>query len=104
MHKISQMEKDIASFEYEPSILFLEPKTSNEEENKGNTDGVGLSNTRIKKEEPRDLRGGKDSLQRQASGKTYVVTLALGSRPRQGLAKVWAKREARELHLMLPRV
>jgi hypothetical protein len=26
----------------------------------------------------------------------YVTTLALGSRPRQGLARVWAKREARE--------
>ncbi len=34
----------------------------------------------------------------------YVVTLALGSRPRQGLARVRAKREARESHLMLPGV
>ncbi len=59
MHRISQMENDIPSFEYKPSILSLEPKTSNEEENKGNTDGAGLSSTRIKKEELRDLRGGK---------------------------------------------
>jgi len=31
-----------------------------------------------------------------------VTTLALGSRLRQGLAKVHAKREARESHFMLP--
>jgi hypothetical protein len=30
-----------------------------------------------------------------------VTTLTLGSQPRQGLVKVWAKREARESHLML---
>jgi hypothetical protein len=34
----------------------------------------------------------------------FVATLALGSRPRQGLARVQAKREARESHLMLPGV
>jgi hypothetical protein len=34
----------------------------------------------------------------------FVTTLALGSRPRQGLAKVWAKNEAQESHFMLPRV
>ncbi len=33
-----------------------------------------------------------------------VATLALGSRPRQGLAKVRAKSEAQELHFMLQRV
>jgi hypothetical protein len=33
-----------------------------------------------------------------------IVTLALGLRPRQGLARVRAKREAQESHLMLPRV
>jgi hypothetical protein len=33
-----------------------------------------------------------------------VVTLALGSQPRQGLARVRAKREAQESHLMLARV
>jgi len=31
-----------------------------------------------------------------------VTTLALGSRPKQGLAKVWAKKEARESHFMSP--
>jgi hypothetical protein len=30
-----------------------------------------------------------------------VITLALGSQPRQGLAKVQAKSEARESHFML---
>ncbi len=30
-----------------------------------------------------------------------VTTLALGSRLKQGLARVWAKREAQESHLML---
>jgi hypothetical protein len=34
----------------------------------------------------------------------YVATLALGSRSKQGFAKVWAKNEARESHFMLPRV
>jgi hypothetical protein len=33
-----------------------------------------------------------------------VATLALGSWPRQGLVKVWAKYEAQESHFMLPRV
>jgi len=34
----------------------------------------------------------------------FVTTLALGSWPRQGLAKVRAKYEAQESHFMLPRV
>jgi hypothetical protein len=33
-----------------------------------------------------------------------IVTLALGLRPKQGLAKARAKREARESHFMLPGV
>jgi hypothetical protein len=33
-----------------------------------------------------------------------VATLALGLWPRQGLARLWAKKEDRELHLMLMRV
>jgi len=40
-----------------------------------------------------------------ASWKSFIVaTLALGSRPRQGLARFWAKKEARELGRMLPGV
>jgi hypothetical protein len=34
----------------------------------------------------------------------FITTLALGSRPKQGLARVQAKKEARESHFMLPRV
>jgi hypothetical protein len=33
-----------------------------------------------------------------------VATLALGLRPRQGFATVWAKREVQESHFMLPGV
>jgi hypothetical protein len=32
-----------------------------------------------------------------------VVTLALGSQPRQGLSRVWANSEAQESHFMLPK-
>jgi hypothetical protein len=35
-------------------------------------------------------------------GSDNVTTLALGSRPRQGLAKVRVKSEAQESHFMLP--
>jgi hypothetical protein len=31
----------------------------------------------------------------------FVATLALGSQPRQGLARLWAKKEAHESHHML---
>jgi hypothetical protein len=34
----------------------------------------------------------------------HVATLTLGSRPRQGLAKVWAKSEAHESHFVHPRM
>jgi hypothetical protein len=59
------------SFEYEPLILSPKPKTSYEEENKRNIDGVGPSCTRTIEGEPRNLKGRKDSLKREASGKTY---------------------------------
>jgi len=36
--------------------------------------------------------------------KLSIITLALGSRPSQGLVRVQAKREARESHLMFPRM
>ncbi len=39
-----------------------------------------------------------------AFDKTNVSTLALGSRPRQGLTKVRAKNEAKESHFMFSRV
>jgi hypothetical protein len=37
------------SFEYDPLILFPKPKTSNEEEDKGDTNGVGPSCTKTSK-------------------------------------------------------
>ncbi len=40
MHKISHMEKVMPTFEYEPLIFFPKPKTSNEEEDRKNTDGA----------------------------------------------------------------
>jgi hypothetical protein len=46
----------------------------------------------------------KNIMKKKLFGKFDVTTLALGSQPRQGLTRVWAKREARESHLMLPRV
>ncbi len=47
MHRTSQMEKVIPSFWYEPLIFILGPKISNEEEKRGNIDGVGPSSTRV---------------------------------------------------------
>jgi hypothetical protein len=32
----------------------------------------------------------------------FVATLASGLRPKQGFARVWAKKEAQESHLILP--
>ncbi len=36
--------------------------------------------------------------------RNFIATLALGSRLRQGVARLWAKRETRESHHMLLRV
>jgi hypothetical protein len=44
------MEKVMPLFEYEPLVLSLEPKTSNEEKNKEDLGGVGPSSTRVTKE------------------------------------------------------
>jgi hypothetical protein len=53
-------------------IIFPKLKTSYEEENKGNIDGVGPLGTRTSKEELGDLRGGKDSLKREVGCETYA--------------------------------
>jgi hypothetical protein len=74
MHKISHMEKVIPTFECEPLVFSLEPKTSYEEEDKGDTSSVGPLGTRTTNEEPRDLKGGKESLNREAIGKTCIKT------------------------------
>ncbi len=60
------------SFEYEPLVLFPKPETLNDEKNKGIIDGVRPLGTRIAKEELKDFRGGKDSLKKEAGGKTYA--------------------------------
>jgi len=44
----------------------------------------------------------KHCLQVDYSQSFSVTTLALGLQPRQGLARVWDKREAQEAHLILP--
>jgi hypothetical protein len=46
-HKIFQMEIIMPTFEYELLILSLKPETSNEEENKGDIDGVGPLGTKM---------------------------------------------------------
>ncbi len=54
------------SFEYEPLVLSLEPKTSNKEKDRGNIDRarpLGIKAT----EEPGHLKGGKDSHEREAA-------------------------------------
>jgi hypothetical protein len=59
-------EKIMPLFEYEPLILFLKPKTLNEEEDRRDTNGVGPLGTKVAKE-PSYVRGGKDSPEREAA-------------------------------------
>ncbi len=56
-------------FEYRPLVLSLELKTLDEEENKRDIDGVGPISTRVIKQQ-RNLGGGKDSLEREATKQT----------------------------------
>ncbi len=60
------------TFEYDPLVLSLELKTLDEEEDKGDTSGVGPSDTITTKEEPRDLKGWKEIPNREATGKTCI--------------------------------
>ncbi len=76
MHKISQMEKVIPSFQYELLILTLEPKTLNEEKETGQTDGVGPSKTNNRKELAY-LKGGRDRSQKEVGGMKYVAEYSL---------------------------
>jgi len=68
-HMIFQMEKSMPSFEYESLVLFPELKISDEEEDKGDIDGVGTSDTRVV-EELGDLKRRKDSFKREAIKQT----------------------------------
>jgi hypothetical protein len=61
MHKISHMEKVIPLFKYEPMVLIPELKTSNEEKERGKTNGAGPSKIRTTEEEPTYLKGGRDN-------------------------------------------
>jgi hypothetical protein len=49
-HMIFQMEKFMPSFEYEPLVLFLEPKTSYEEKDRGDTNGARPSSAKVAKQ------------------------------------------------------
>ncbi len=60
------MEKVMPSFEYKPLVLSLKLETSNEEEDRRDTDGAWPLGTRII-EEPRDLKGGKKIPKREAT-------------------------------------
>jgi hypothetical protein len=71
------MEKVIPSFQYEPLFLIPKLETSYEEEEKGNTNGVGPSGIRTEKEEPSNLRGGRDSSQREVGGMKCVLKKTL---------------------------
>ncbi len=65
------------TFKYEPLILSLEPKTSYEEKDRENNNGAWPSCTKTSKEEPRDLRGGKDSPKREVGDETYALEQTL---------------------------
>jgi hypothetical protein len=65
-HKIFHIETIMPLFEYGPLALSLELETSDEEENKGDTDGVGRLSTKVIKQQ-RNLEGGKDSLEKEAT-------------------------------------
>jgi hypothetical protein len=64
-HEISRMEKVMPSFEYEPLVMSPKLKTSNEEKDRGDTNGVRPLGIIVAKE-PRNLIRGKDSLEREA--------------------------------------
>jgi hypothetical protein len=63
IQNIFHMETIMLLFEYGHLALSLELKTSDEEENRGDTYGVGSLSTKII--EPRNRRGGKDSLKKE---------------------------------------
>jgi hypothetical protein len=60
------MEKVMPLFEYEPLVFSLELETLDEEEDRDDTNEVGPSSIKVV-EEPRNLRGGKDSPKKEAT-------------------------------------
>jgi len=67
------LEKVMLTFEYELLILFSKLEISDEQEDRRNIGGVRPLGTKTLKEEPKDLRGGKDSLEREVGGETYAL-------------------------------
>ncbi len=63
------METVMPLFEYGPLALSPELEISDEEENKGDTNGVGPLSTKVL-EQPKNLRGGKASPEREATKQT----------------------------------
>jgi hypothetical protein len=66
------MEKVMPTFEYEPLVFSPKLKTSDEEEDRGNTNGARPSSTKTIEEELGDFRGGKDNPKKEADGETYA--------------------------------
>ncbi len=77
MHRIFQMEKVIPSFQYEPLVLTLELETSYEEEERGNTDGVGPLVQKQNKRNQQTLEEERIVPHRQACGMTYALKQTL---------------------------
>ncbi len=67
------MEKVIPLFQYEPLVLIPKSETLDEEEEKGQINGVGPSNIKTTEEEPVDLRKGRDNSQKEVGGMRYVL-------------------------------
>jgi hypothetical protein len=68
-HMIFWMERIMPSFEYEPLVLFPKPNIINEKKDRGDTNGVGLSSTKVV-EWLGDLRRGKDNPKREVVEQT----------------------------------
>jgi hypothetical protein len=63
------MKKLCCHLNMKPLVLFLEPEISNEEKDRGDTNGARPSGIRVL-EERGNIRGGKDSLKREAAEHT----------------------------------
>jgi hypothetical protein len=61
MYRISQMEKVISSFQYEPLILIPKPESSYEEKKRRNINGVRPLGIRTEGGESANLKGRKDN-------------------------------------------
>jgi hypothetical protein len=78
MHMISQMEKVMQTFEYEPLVFSPKPRTSYEEEDRGNTNGARPSSTKTIEKELGDFKGGKDNPKKAVANETNKIYCARG--------------------------